>query len=338
MKTAGMTQIVPSKYPLTRMRRNRQADWSRRLTRETYLTKDDLVWALIVHDGEEPRIPVTAMPGVDRLNLDEAVKAAKRARDLGIPALALFPHIDPSRKDDTGSEALNANGFVPNVIRAIKEAVPEIGVMCDVALDPFTTHGHDGVMNDKNQIDNDATLNMLVQQSLVQAAAGVDVIAPSDMMDGRIGAIREALEAHGYKDTMIMSYSAKYASCFYGPYREAVGSGAVLTGDKKTYQMDYGNTDEAIRETALDLQEGADIVMVKPGLPYLDIVYRVSSTFNVPTIVFQISGEYGQIMLASEAGWLDRDKAILETLSSFKRAGADGIVTYFAERAAELLS
>ena len=338
MKTAGMTQIVPSKYPLTRMRRNRQADWSRRLTRETYLTKDDLVWALIVHDGEEPRIPVTAMPGVDRLNLDEAVKAAKRARDLGIPALALFPHIDPSRKDDTGSEALNANGFVPNVIRAIKDAVPEIGVMCDVALDPFTTHGHDGVMNEKNQIDNDATLNKLVQQSLVQAAAGVDVIAPSDMMDGRIGAIREALEAHGYKDTMIMSYSAKYASCFYGPYREAVGSGAVLTGDKKTYQMDYGNTDEAIRETALDLQEGADIVMVKPGLPYLDIVYRVSSTFNVPTIVFQISGEYGQIMLASEAGWLDRDKAILETLSSFKRAGADGIVTYFAERAAELLS
>ncbi len=333
-----MTQIVPSKYPLTRMRRNRQADWSRRLTRETSLTKDDLVWALIVHDGEEPRIPVMAMPGVDRLNLDEAVKAAKRARDLGIPALALFPHIDPSRKDDTGSEALNANGFVPNVIRAIKEAVPEIGVMCDVALDPFTTHGHDGVMNEKNQIDNDATLNMLVQQSLVQAAAGVDVIAPSDMMDGRIGAIREALEANGYKDTMIMSYSAKYASCFYGPYREAVGSGAVLTGDKKTYQMDYGNTDEAIRETALDLQEGADILMVKPGLPYLDIVYRVSSTFNVPTIVFQISGEYGQIMLASEAGWLDRDKAILETLSSFKRAGADGIVTYFAERAAELLS
>ena len=333
-----MSQIVPSKFPLTRMRRNRQSDWSRRLTRETCLTKDDLVWALIVHDGDEPRIPVTAMPGVDRLNLNEAVKAAERARDLGIPALALFPHIDPSRKDDTGSEALNANGFVPNVIRAIKDAVPDIGVMCDVALDPFTTHGHDGVMNDKHQIDNDATLNMLVQQSLVQAAAGVDVIAPSDMMDGRIGAIREALEANGYKDTMIMSYSAKYASCFYGPYREAVGSGAVLTGDKKTYQMDYGNTDEALRETALDLSEGADIVMVKPGLPYLDIVYRVSSTFNVPTIVFQISGEYGQIMLASEAGWLDRDKAIIETLSSFKRAGADGIVTYFAERVAELLS
>ena len=338
MKTARMTQIVPSKFPLTRMRRNRQSDWSRRLTRETSLTTDDLVWALIVHDGEDPRIPVKSMPGVDRLNIDEAVKAAKRAKELGIPALALFPHIDPSKKDDVGSEALNHTGFVPNVIRAIKEAVPEIGVMCDVALDPFTTHGHDGVMNEKNQIDNDATLEKLVQQSLVQAAAGVDVIAPSDMMDGRIGAIREALEAGGYKDTMIMSYSAKYASCFYGPYRDAVGSGAVLTGDKKTYQMDFGNTDEALRENALDLSEGADMVMVKPGLPYLDILYRVSSTFNVPTLVFQISGEYGQIKLASREGWLDEDKAILETLSSFKRAGADGIVTYFAERAAELLN
>lgn len=332
-----MTQIVPSSFPATRMRRNRQTDWSRRLTRETVLSKDDLVWALIVHDGTEPRIPVTAMPGVDRLNLDEAVKAARRARELGIPALALFPHIDPSKKDDQGSEALNPDGFVPNVIRAIKAEVPEVGVMCDVALDPFTTHGHDGVMNAKNQIDNDATLNQLVQQSLVQAAAGVDVIAPSDMMDGRIAAIREALETAGYKDTMIMAYSAKYASCFYGPYREAVGSGAVLTGDKKTYQMDYGNTDEALRETALDIAEGADMVMVKPGLPYLDIVQRISSTFNVPTIVFQISGEYGQIKLASQAGWLDEDKAIIETLSAFKRAGADGIVTYFAERAAELL-
>ncbi len=333
-----MSQLVPSHFPLTRMRRNRQADWTRRLTRESTLVKDDLVWALIVHDGTAPRIPVNAMPGVDRLNLDEAVKAAKRARDLGIPALALFPHIDPARKDDQGSEAENPDGFVPQVIRAIKSEVPEVGVMCDVALDPFTTHGHDGIMNEHNEVDNDATLEALVKQSLVQAAAGVDVIAPSDMMDGRIGAIRTALEREGYKNTLIMSYSAKYASCFYGPYREAVGSGAVLTGDKKTYQMDYGNSDEALRETALDLQEGADIVMVKPGLPYLDIVYRVSSTFNVPTIVFQISGEYGQIKLASQAGWLDEDKAIIETLSAFKRAGADGIVTYFAERAAELLS
>ena len=332
-----MSQIVPSMFPATRMRRNRQADWVRRLTRETVLTKSDLVWAMIVHDGDEPRIPVDAMPGVDRLNLDEAVKAAKTARDLGIPALALFPHIDPGRKDDMGSEALNPEGFVPSVIRAIKAEVPEIGVMCDVALDPFTTHGHDGVMNDRNQIDNDATLEQLVQQSLIQAAAGVDVIAPSDMMDGRIGAIRLALENSGFKDTMIMSYSAKYASCFYGPYREAVGSGAVLTGDKKTYQMDYGNTDEALRETGLDISEGADMVMVKPGLPYLDIVQRVSSTFNVPTIVFQISGEYAQIKLAAQAGWLDEDKAIIETLSAFKRAGADGVVTYFAARAAELL-
>ncbi len=333
-----MTQIVPSQYPLTRMRRNRQADWTRRLTRETTLSKDDLIWALIVHDGAEPLIPVSSMPDLNRLNLDEAVKAAKRARDLGIPALALFPHIDPGRKDDWGSEAGNPDGFVPRVIRAIKDEVPEVGVMCDVALDPFTTHGHDGVMNDRGQIDNDETLARLVEQSLVQAEAGVDVVAPSDMMDGRIGAIRSALEAADFKDTMIMSYSAKYASCFYGPYRDAVGSGAVLTGDKKTYQMDFGNSDEAIRETALDLQEGADMVMVKPGLPYLDIVYRVSSTFNVPTMVFQISGEYAQIKLAAREGWLDEDKAILETLSAFKRAGADGMVTYFAERAAELLS
>lgn len=333
-----MTQIVPSQFPLTRMRRNRQADWTRRLTRESALTCNDLIWALIVHDGTEPKVPVSSMPGLNRLNIDEAVKAAERARDMGIPALALFPNIDPSRKDDTGSEALNPNGFVPSVIRAIKQAVPEVGIMCDVALDPFTTHGHDGVLNSRNQVDNDETLARLVEQSLVQAEAGVDVVAPSDMMDGRIGAIRSALEAANYKDTMIMSYSAKYASCFYGPYRDAVGSGAVLTGDKKTYQMDFGNSDEAIRETALDLQEGADMVMVKPGLPYLDILYRVSSTFNVPTMVFQISGEYAQIKLASQAGWLDEDKAILETLSAFKRAGADGIVTYFAERAADLVS
>lgn len=332
-----MTQIVSSEFPMTRMRRNRQADWVRRVTRETVLTKGDLVWALIVHDGETPRIPVEAMPGVDRLNLDEAVKAAERAKALGIPALALFPHIDPSKKDAEGSEALNPDGFVPQVIRAIKRAVPDIGIMCDVALDPFTTHGHDGVLNAKDQIDNDETIKRLVEQSLVQAKAGVDVVAPSDMMDGRIAAIRKALESHGCTNTMIMSYSAKYASAFYGPYREAVGSGELLKGDKKTYQMDYGNTDEALRETALDIQEGADMVMVKPGLPYLDIVYRVSSTFNVPTLVFQISGEYAQIKLAAQAGWLDEDKAILETLSAFKRAGADGIVTYFAEHAAELL-
>ena len=333
-----MSSNFTAAFPSTRMRRNRQFDWSRRLTRETLLSKDDLIWALIIHDGDEPRIPVQAMPGVDRLNLDETVKAAKEARDLGIPAIALFPNIAPNKKDDSGTEALNPDGFVPNVIRAIKAEVPEIGVICDVALDPFTTHGHDGVLSVDGYVDNDATLDLLVKQSLVQAAAGVDVIAPSDMMDGRIGAIRTALDNAGYHQTLILAYSAKYASCFYGPYREAVGSGAVLKGDKKTYQMDYGNTDEALKETALDISEGADMVMVKPGLPYLDIVQRVSSEFNVPTMVFQISGEYGQIKLAAQAGWLDEDKAIIETLSSFKRAGADGIVTYFAKRAAELLS
>ncbi|MAP93752.1 MAG: porphobilinogen synthase [Ponticaulis sp.] len=333
-----MTELVPSRFPHTRMRRTRQADWVRRLTRETVLTKNDLIWALIVHDGSEPKIPVAAMPGVNRLNLDQAVEAAKTARELSIPALALFPHIDPSRKDELGTEAGNPDGFVPKVIRAIKTEVPEVGILCDVALDPFTSHGHDGVLNERDEIDNDETLKRLVEQSLVQAAAGVDVVAPSDMMDGRITAIRQALEDNDYTNTMIMSYSAKYASAFYGPYREAIGSAAALKGDKKTYQMDFGNTDEALRETALDIAEGADMVMVKPGLPYLDIVQRVASTFDVPTYVFQISGEYAQIIAASEKGWLDENRAIIETLSAFKRAGADGIVTYFAEKAARLLS
>lgn len=333
-----MTQLPHTQYPLTRPRRTRQADWVRRLTRETVLTKNDLIWALIVHDGATPKIPVGAMPGVNRLNLDEAVNAARTARDLGIPALALFPHIDPSKKDELGTEAGNPDGFVPNVIRAIKKEVPEVGILCDVALDPFTSHGHDGVLNARDEIDNDETLKRLVEQSLIQAEAGVDVVAPSDMMDGRIGAIRGALEAGGHTNTMIMSYSAKYASAFYGPYREAIGSAAALKGDKKTYQMDFGNTDEAIRETAMDIAEGADMVMVKPGLPYLDIVQRVANTFDVPTYVFQISGEYAQIMAAAERGWLDENRAILETLSAFKRAGADGVVTYFAEKAARLLS
>lgn len=333
-----MTQLPHTSYPLTRPRRTRQADWVRRLTRETVLTKNDLIWALIVHDGATPKIPVGAMPGVNRLNLDEAVNAARTARDLGIPALALFPHIDPSKKDELGTEAGNPDGFVPNVIRAIKKEVPEVGILCDVALDPFTSHGHDGVLNERDEIDNDETLKRLVEQSLIQAEAGVDVVAPSDMMDGRIGAIRAALEAGGRTNTMIMSYSAKYASAFYGPYREAIGSAAALKGDKKTYQMDFGNTDEALRETAMDISEGADMVMVKPGLPYLDIVQRVANTFDVPTYVFQISGEYAQIMAAAERGWLDENRAILETLSAFKRAGADGIVTYFAEKAARLLS
>ena len=324
-------------FPANRMRRNRQADWVRRLTRETKPSPDDLVWSLIVHDGNTPRIPVEAMPGVDRLNVDEAAKAAARAQELGIPAIAIFPHIDPARKDEAGEEALNPNGLVPNVIRAMKAAAPNVGVICDVALDPFTTHGHDGVIDDEGYVLNDDTVETLVAQALVQVEAGADVVAPSDMMDGRIGAIRNALEGAGHTNAMILSYAAKYASAFYGPYREAIGSAAALKGDKKTYQMDFGNTEEALHEVALDLDEGADMVMVKPGLPYLDIVQRVSSTFQVPTLAFQISGEYAQIMAASERGWLDADRAIVETIGAFKRAGASGVVTYFAERAAQLL-
>ena len=324
-------------FPANRMRRNRQSDWVRRLTRETKPSPDDLVWSLIVHDGTQPRIPVHAMPGVDRLNIEEAAKAAKRAQELGIPAVAIFPHIDPAKKDDQGDEALNPDGLVPNVIRAMKAAAPNVGVICDVALDPFTTHGHDGLIDEDGYVLNDDTVGKLVAQALVQVQAGADVVAPSDMMDGRIGAIRNALENAEHSNAMILSYAAKYASAFYGPYREAIGSAAALKGDKKTYQMDFGNTEEALHEVALDLDEGADMVMVKPGLPYLDIVQRVSSTFQVPTLAFQISGEYAQIMAASERGWLDADRAIVETMGAFKRAGASGIVTYFAERAAKLL-
>ncbi len=323
-------------FPATRLRRTRQADWSRRMVRETRLSTDDLVAALIIQDGPEAKSAIASLPGQFRLSPDEAVSAARRMYELGIPAIALFPHIDPRLKDDKGSEALNPDGLVPRVIRAIKREVPGIGVLCDVALDPFTSHGHDGVMGEGDRILNDQTLEKLVAQSLVQADAGVDVIAPSDMMDGRIAAIRTALEAHGHTDTMIMSYSAKYASAFYGPYRDAIGS-AKLKGDKKTYQMDFGNTEEALRETAMDIAEGADMVMVKPGLAYLDIVQRVASTFKVPTFVFQISGEYAQIKAAAERGWLDERLAVLETLSAFKRAGASGIVTYFAEQAAGYL-
>jgi porphobilinogen synthase len=325
-------------YPAVRMRRLRQFDWSRRLVRETRPSPDDLVWGLIVHDGREPRVPVSSMPGVDRLNIDEAARAAVRARELGIPAIAVFPHVDPARKDDRGSEAANPDGLVPTVIRAMKAAAPEVGVACDVALDPFTSHGHDGLLDEAGQVVNDATVASLVAQALAQARAGADIVAPSDMMDGRIGAIRAGLDAEGHEGTLILSYAAKYASAFYGPYRDAVGTASVLKGDKKTYQMDFGNSDEALREVALDLAEGADMVMVKPGLPYLDIVQRVASTFGAPTLAFQISGEYAQIKAAAAQGWLDEDRAILETLSAFKRAGACGVVTYFAERAARLLA
>jgi len=329
--------LVTGSYPSSRLRRLRQHDWARRLVRETKPSPDDLVWGMIVHDGTEKRIPVKTMPGVDRLNIEEAARAAVRARELGIPAIAIFPHIDPKKKNEGGDEALNADGLIPNVIRAMKAAAPEVGIACDVALDPFTSHGHDGLLNDDGYVLNDETVAALTEQALVQARAGADIVAPSDMMDGRIGAIRDLLDAEGHEQVMILSYAAKYASCFYGPYRDAVGTASVLKGDKKTYQMDFGNTEEALREVAMDIEEGADMVMVKPGLPYLDIVQRVSSEFGVPTLVFQISGEYAQIKAAAAAGWLDEDRAIIETLSAFKRAGASGVITYFAERAAQLL-
>ena len=320
-------------YPNTRLRRTRQADWSRRLVRENALSVNDLIWSVVVSDTADPVEPVAAMPGVERLSLSALAKAAKEAQGLGIPAMAIFPHIDPAKKDDAGSEALNPDGLVPNAIRTIKDAAPDIGVICDVALDPFTTHGHDGILQG-DRIANDETVERLIEQALVQADAGCDVVAPSDMMDGRIGAIREALEGEGHHDTMILSYAAKYASGFYGPYREAIGSAAALKGDKQTYQMDPSNRDECLREVELDIAEGADMVMVKPGLPYLDIVRALSDTFPVPVYAFQVSGEYAMIEAAAANGWIDGDRVMMESLLAFKRAGAAGVVTYFARRAA----
>lgn len=326
-----------SAYPSLRMRRLRQAGWTRRMVRETNLTPDNLIWAIVVSETAAPREPVAAMPGVDRLSIPEVVKAAKRARDLGIPALALFPHTDPARKDASGSAGIDPNGLMCRAIRAIKDAVPEVGLMCDVALDPYTDHGHDGVMKD-GKILNDETVDRLVEQAVVFAEAGCDIVAPSDMMDGRIGAIRDALEDAGHKDTLIMSYAAKYASAFYGPYREAVGSATALQGDKKTYQMDPANISEALREVALDLDEGADMVMVKPGMPYLDILHAVKEAFDAPTFAFQVSGEYAMIKAAAMQGWIDEERAMMESLTAFRRAGASGIITYFAEAAAARLA
>ena len=324
-------------FPLSRPRRNRQTDWVRRMVRETMPTTDDLVWAMIVHDGDDAREPVSSMPGVERLNVREAAKAAKRAQKLGIPAIAIFPHINPAKKDEQGSEALNPSGLIPQCIKAMKDAAPDVGVICDVALDSFTTHGHDGLIDEAGYVLNDATTKVLVRQALMQAEAGADVLAPSDMMDGRVGAIRDTLEVADMHNVLICSYAAKYASAFYGPYRDAIGSSGALKGDKKTYQMDPGNGFEALREVRLDIEEGADMVMVKPGLAYLDIVHRVSSEFNVPTLAFQVSGEYAMIRAAGMNGWIDEDRAILETLMCFKRAGAAGLVTYFAERMAMAL-
>ena len=325
-----------SAFPAARPRRLRASPWIRRLVRETRPSVDDLIWALVVSDRADGREPVAAMPGVDRLSVAEAAKAAKEAQTLGIPALAVFPNIDPAKKDAEGSEALKSHNLVVEAIKAMKDAAPEVGVITDVALDPFTDHGHDGVLRN-GVILNDETVGRLAEAAVILAAAGADVVAPSDMMDGRIGAIREALDDSGHAELPILSYAAKYASAFYGPYREAIGTATALQGDKKTYQMDAGNASEALREVALDLEEGADMVMVKPGTPYLDIVRAVAETFEVPTFAFQVSGEYAMLMAAAQNGWIEEDRAILETLAGFKRAGAAGVVTYFAPRLAKIL-
>jgi porphobilinogen synthase len=322
-------EMLQSGYPSIRMRRNRKADWSRRLVRENTLTANDLIWPIFVAEGHDREEAVASMPGVNRLTVDRAVRAAERAASLDIPVIALFPYTQPELRTADGREGLNPDNLVCQAVRAIKREVPEIGILCDVALDPYTSHGHDGLV-DGYEILNDESVEVLVQQALVQADAGCDIIAPSDMMDGRVGAIRGALEATGHKNVQIMAYAAKYASGYYGPFRDAVGSTGALKGDKRTYQMDSANSDEAIREVALDLGEGADMVMVKPGLPYLDIVQRVKSTFGVPTFAYQVSGEYAMLKGACDNGWLDPDKVVTETLMAFKRAGADGVLTYFA--------
>jgi porphobilinogen synthase len=319
-----------------RPRRNRRAEWSRRMVRENVLTTDDLIWPLFLVDGSSVRAPVESMPDVERLSVDQAVRAAERAAKLAIPCLALFPYTERGLRDEAGSEALNPDNLVCRAIRAIKKEVPEIGVLCDVALDPYTSHGHDGLLRD-GVVLNDETVGVLVKQALVEAQAGCDIIAPSDMMDGRVGAIRSGLDAAGFGDVQIMAYAAKYASAFYGPFRDAVGSNATLVGDKRTYQMDPANTNEALREVELDIAEGADMIMVKPGLPYLDILQRVKDAFGMPTFAYQVSGEYAMIMAAAGNGWLDGDKAMIESLIAFKRAGADGVLTYFAPRVAEKL-
>jgi porphobilinogen synthase len=327
-------QAAPALDLTSRPRRNRRAEWARRMVRESVLTTNDLIWPMFVAEGR--RAPVPSMPGVDRMPMDDIVREVERAAKLTIPCVALFPYTDPTLRDENGSEALNPDNLVCRAIRAIKQAVPEVGVLCDVALDPYTSHGHDGLLRD-DVILNDETVAVLVKQALVQAEAGCDVIAPSDMMDGRVGAIRKGLDASAFHDVQIMAYTAKYASAFYGPFRDAVGSAKTLTGDKRTYQMDPGNSDEALREAELDIAEGADMIMVKPGLPYLDILRRIKDAFGMPTFAYQVSGEYAMLMAAAQNGWLDGDKAMIETLTAFKRAGADGILSYFAPRAAEQL-
>ena len=325
-------------YPFSRLRRNRSDDFSRRLVRETTLTVDDLIYPMFVIEGRSRREPVASMPGIDRLSVDQLLDDAKRCFDLGIPAVAVFPNVEDAVRSPDGAEAVNPEGLVPRAVAAIKAACPDLGVITDAALDPYTSHGHDGILDERDYVVNDPTVRTLVAQALVCARAGADVIAPSDMMDGRVGAIREALEEEGFVNTKIMAYSAKYASAYYGPFRDAVGSAATLgRGDKMTYQMDPANRNEALREIELDLEEGADMVMVKPGMPYLDIVALVKETFGAPTFVYQVSGEYAMLKAAIGNGWLD-ERIIAEALVCLKRAGADGILTYFAKDIAPTLA
>ena len=328
--------MVHAPYPLARPRRLRRTAWSRRLVREHTLQPSDLIWPIFVIEGQNRREPIPSMPGVERLSIDLATEAVAEAARWGIPVVALFPNIARDLRTPDGAYALRPDTLICRAVRAIKAQVPEVGLLCDVALDPYTSHGHDGLLED-GEILNDPTVEALVTQALVQAEAGCDILATSDMMDGRVGAIRAALEAKGLQHTQIMSYAAKYASAFYGPYRDAIGSRGLLQGDKKTYQMDPANAAEALREVALDIAEGADMVMVKPGLPYLDIVARVKAEFGMPTFAYQVSGEYAMIEAAAAQGWIDGERVMLESLLAFKRAGADGVLTYFALRAAKLL-
>ena len=335
--------MTQSQFPASRMRRVRQHDWSRRMVAEHQLTVADLIWPVFIQEGQQQRTPVGSMPGVDRLSIDLLIEAAKEAYDLGIPAIALFPETNPKTKSDDAAEAYNTDNLVCRAVRELKLAVPDIGIICDVALDPYTSHGQDGLVRD-GVVVNDETIEVLCRQAVAQASAGCDVIAPSDMMDGRVGAIRNALDEAGFQNVMILAYAAKYASAFYGPFRDAIGSatnlssGNVQGGGKHTYQMNPANSNVAIREVGLDIAEGADMVMVKPGMPYLDIVRNVKQAFQVPTFAYQVSGEYAMMCAAFENGWLERNAVLLESLLAFKRAGADGVLTYFAIEAAKLIN
>ncbi len=330
-------KIISGTYPLSRPRRNRKSDWSRRLVRENSLSADDLIWPVFVQEGHDEATAIPSMPGVFRWSIDRLVPEIEKAAKSGIPAIALFPQTPQELKTGDGREAANPDNLVCRTVRAIKDAAPEIGVICDVALDPYTDHGQDGIVID-GYVTNDRTIDMLIKQALVQAGAGCDILAPSDMMDGRIGAIRKALEENNHPNCQIMAYAAKYASSFYGPFRDAVGSdGNIKSGGKHSYQMDSGNSDEALREVMLDINEGADMIIVKPGMPYLDILQRVTSEFSFPTFAYQVSGEYAMIQAAADNGWLDLDHIMMESLLAFKRAGASGILTYFAPKVAEML-